>query len=207
MAGGIQAARAGAGGPAAGSPALLGSLVQRVPALGDEDQGGRMDRRPGARRSAGARVVRARDAGRALLGCVPCAPETLPPWGAPVWGPAPWSPRSARGFAPARGRTLAPHAGHRAPSSAHGAPTVEPVVSCMAGWPWAAGGTGQPCHCRPVSSPHRRRGKTRQELIWPCGPRWGRERCAQRQIALAGAERGTGIGVVTGCGAMVLIIE
>ena len=39
------------------------------------------------------------------------------------------------------------------------------------------------------------------------GPRLGMERCGKRKVSNSGAESWTGIGVVAGCGAVVLIVQ
>ena len=71
------------------------------------------------------------------------------------------------------------NAGPSDPSSAHWAKTVELLGEGRAGWPWAAGGLGQPCHGLPVESPQTRqfRNARRAPLaLWSApGPGAGRE--------------------------------
>jgi hypothetical protein len=49
--------------------------------------------------------------------------------------------------------------------------------------------------------------QTRSEPRVHFGPRFGIERCGKSNVAHAGAERWTGIGVVAGCGAVVLMMH
>jgi len=49
--------------------------------------------------------------------------------------------------------------------------------------------------------------KTREEPRVHCGPRLGIERCGKRKAVTSGAESWTGSDVVTGCGAVVLLMQ
>src|ERR671930_1462617 len=75
----------------------------------------------------------------------------------------------------------------------------------MAGLPWASGGTGTHCHGISVESTHKMRLQTRDEPRVPGGPRWGIARCGKIQASNSGAESWTGLGVVAGLWAVVLI--
>ena len=192
-------------GPSQSPPALLGRLFSRLQACREHDPGGRLARRHRARREDVARVIAQRAERLALLGFgARGAPPSAPCFATGV-GPSPGSPGSSRGRAAARGRPRAMNAGPSDPSSAHWAKTVELLGEGRAGWPWAAGGLGQPCHGLPVESPQTRQFKTRGEPRWPCGARRGLVRGGKRKAVHAGADSWTGSGGVAGVGAVVLL--
>jgi len=202
---GIQTAIKVAGRAGQVHATLLGPRRQGLEALGQPPPLCCMARSHGAGRSNVALVGDERDAGGTLRGVIPRAPTALPPCWAPVLGPAPGRPRRASSCSAARGRPRAPHACQSAPASAHVAQTLESVVECMSGCPWASGGMGQPCHGLPVSRPHKRQVQTRYEPHWHGGPRWGIARWGKRKAVHSLSESWTGLGGVAGMGAVVLL--
>ena len=143
---GIKAAVEGEGGAAHVAPDRLGSLLQGLQARRKEPHRRVMDGSHGAGSADRTMVVRDRADLLALRVFVPCIPPALPPFWATGWVPSPGRRRRARGFAVARGATLAPTACPSDPASAHLAKTLSPGVAWLAGGPWMAVGTGQPCH-------------------------------------------------------------
>src|SRR5262245_25402896 len=120
----IQIAR----GPSEVSPALFGHLLQRLEALRQQAPVRLMDGRPGDRRYDVAMMVDDRNDLVALLMLVPRDANAIAPFLATVLVPSPWSTLRSSCFASARCRTLATHACHSAPSSAHVAKTRYTVV-------------------------------------------------------------------------------